>query len=124
MEHVERAVEVPRPPTDVWRAVADVGRLGFWLGGDLDVEIRPGGRGSFSTPDGVARRVFVLAVDEGHELCFRWWPATDVGDASTVTITVEERGDGTSTVRVRETRAQVVSGARAARRWSRRERAA
>jgi uncharacterized protein YndB with AHSA1/START domain len=108
MEHVERAVEVPRAPADVWPALADVERLGAWLGGDLDVEIRPGGRGSFSTPDGVARRVIVLAVDDGHELCFRWWPETDVGDSSTVTITVEERADGESTVRVRETRAQAL----------------
>jgi uncharacterized protein YndB with AHSA1/START domain len=108
MDHVEREVEVPKPAAEVWRVMADPERLGAWLGGNLDAEIRPGGRGSFRTPDGVARRVFVLAVDDGHELCFRWWPETDVGDASTVTITVEERGDGESSVRVRETRAQAL----------------
>ena len=72
------------------------------------MEIRPGGRGRFRSPDGVARRVFVLGVDDGRELCFRWWPDTEAGEASTVTITVDECGEGESTVRVRETRAQAL----------------
>lgn len=108
MDQVEREVDVPRPAAAVWKAVADPDRLGVWLGGDLDVEIRVGGRGSFRLPDGTTRRVFVLGVDDGHELCFRWWPDADPGVASTVTITVDEREEGESTVRVRETRAQAL----------------
>jgi hypothetical protein len=50
----------------------------------------------------------VLAVEDGRELCFRWWPEADVGAASTVTIAVDDNGSGESVVRVRETRAQTL----------------
>jgi hypothetical protein len=56
----------------------------------------------------MSRRVLVFAVDEGHELSFRWWPETDAGAASTVTITVDDGGNGESIVRVRETRADAM----------------
>jgi uncharacterized protein YndB with AHSA1/START domain len=105
MHQVAREIHVPRPAEEVWEVVADPERLGVWLGGDLELELRPGHRGSFRSPDGRTRRVFVLGVDDGRELSFRWWPDTDAGGASTVTITVDERGEGESTVRVRETRA-------------------
>jgi uncharacterized protein YndB with AHSA1/START domain len=108
MDQVEREVEVPKPAADVWAAVADAERLGAWMGGDFDLEIRPGARGGFRSPDGTARRVLVLAVDEGHELCYRWWSESDAREASTVTITIDERDEGESTVRVRETRAQAL----------------
>ena len=52
MEHIEREVQLPNPPVEVWEAVIDPARLGEWLGGELDVSLRPGGRGSFRSPDG------------------------------------------------------------------------
>jgi uncharacterized protein YndB with AHSA1/START domain len=108
LNHVEREVRVPQPADEVWRAIADPARLGEWLGGDVDFEARPGARGSFRSTGGAVRRVVVLAVEDGHELSFRWWPDADVGAGSTVTITVERRGDREATVRVRETRAQAL----------------
>ena len=104
MQHIEREVQLPNPPVEVWEAVIDPGRLGEWLGGELEVSLRPGGRGSFRSPDGAARRLIVLHVDHRHELSFSWWPETDAGSASTVTITIDEHDAGGSTVRVHETR--------------------
>jgi uncharacterized protein YndB with AHSA1/START domain len=108
MERIERAVRLPQAPHEVWPLVADPAQLGAWLGGEVDVELRPGARGAFRPPDGVARRIMVLAVEDGRELCFRWWPEADVGAASTVTIAVDDNGCGESVVRVRETRAQAL----------------
>jgi uncharacterized protein YndB with AHSA1/START domain len=108
MEHVDREVQLPIPPDEVWEAVIDPTRLAEWLGGELDVALHPGGRGSFRSPGEAARRVIVLHVDNGHELSFSWWPETAAGSASTVTITVDEDGAGGSTVRVHETRAQAM----------------
>ena len=106
MEHIEREVQLPNPPVEVWEAVIDPARLGEWLGGELEVSLRPGGRGSFRSPDGAARRLIVLHVDHRHELSFSWWPETDAGSASTVTITLDDDNTGGSTVRVHETRAR------------------
>jgi uncharacterized protein YndB with AHSA1/START domain len=108
MQHVEREVRVASPAAEVWEAVIDPVRLGDWLGGDLDVSLRPGGRGAFRAPDVAARRVMVLHVEDGAELSFSWWPETDAGAASTVTIAVVDDGDGGSTVRVHETRAEAM----------------
>lgn len=105
MEHVEREVRLPRPPEEVWDAMIDPARLGEWLGGELQLDPRPGARGCFRFHGGATRRVLVLGVDEGRELSFRWWPDTDAGAASTVTIAVDADADGESVVRVRETRA-------------------
>ncbi|MEX1007714.1 MAG: SRPBCC domain-containing protein [Acidimicrobiia bacterium] len=108
MEHVEREIRLPSSSEEVWRAVVDPARLGGWLGGELDIVARPGARGSFRSADGAARRVIVLAVDNGHQLSFAWWPETAAGSSSTVTITVTGDVDGGSVVRVRETRAQAM----------------
>lgn len=108
MEHVEREARVPAPPDAVWPALVVPERLGVWLGGEVDLEVRPGAFGSFRSANGEVRRVVVLGVDDGRELTFRWWPETDAGAASTVEITVREADDGESTVRVRETRAQAL----------------
>jgi uncharacterized protein YndB with AHSA1/START domain len=105
MEHIEREVQLRNPRREVWEAMIDPARLGDWLGGELEVTVRPGARGSFRSPDGGARRLIVLHVEDGHELSFSWWPETAVGSASTVTITVEEGDAGGATVRVHESRA-------------------
>jgi len=108
MEHVEREVQVPQAPDEVWRAVIDPAWLGEWLGGEVECDLRPGARGGFRSPDGSTRRLMVLGVEDGHELSFRWWPDTDAGAASTVTITVDEVADGESIVSVREVRAHAL----------------
>lgn len=108
MEHVEREVQVPQGADEVWRAVIDPTWLGEWLGGAVECDLRPGARGSFRSLDGAARRLMVLGVEDRHELSFRWWPETDAGAASTVTITVDEVADGESIVRVREVRAHAL----------------
>jgi uncharacterized protein YndB with AHSA1/START domain len=108
VDSIEREVRLGAAPHTVWAALVDPGRLGEWLGGDLDLDIRPGAFGSFRAKDTGTRRVVVLFVDVGRGLSFRWWSETDVGAASTVEITLRETEGGGSTVRVRETRAQAL----------------
>jgi uncharacterized protein YndB with AHSA1/START domain len=88
---VTRDVELPAPPAAVWEEVAERERLGDWLDADVDLELRPGGAGTFRFPDGEVRRALVRDVEPARRLAFTWWPLTgdDVGRPTTVTITIE-----------------------------------
>ncbi len=103
-ERVERQVELPAPPDEVWHAVTDAGALGDWLDADVELEVRPGGAGTFRFPDGEVRRAMVREVDEGERLSFTWWPVTGPGVGRTSTVSFEiEPHDGGSRLRLVET---------------------
>jgi uncharacterized protein YndB with AHSA1/START domain len=93
---VTRDVELPAPPEEVWPQVTENERLGDWLEADVDLDLRPGGAGTFRFPDGEVRRAMVRDVEAGRRLAFTWWPLTgdDVGRATTVTITIEPSDAG------------------------------
>src|SRR6266516_3137961 len=93
---VTRDVELPATPDEVWQQVAESDQLGDWLDADVELELRPGGAGSFRFADGEERRAMVREVEPGRRLAFTWWPLTggDVGRATTVTISIEPCGDG------------------------------
>ena len=104
MDRVEREVELPAAPDEVWHAVTDADVLGDWLEADVELELRPGGAGTFRFPDGEVRRAMVREVDEGARLSFTWWPVTGpgVGRTSTVSIEIEPHAGG-SRLRLVET---------------------
>ncbi|MFI5046036.1 MAG: SRPBCC domain-containing protein [Acidimicrobiia bacterium] len=103
MQSVEREVVIRRPVGEVWAVVADPVRLGVWLGGELEiVALRPGAGGEFRS-DADTRRLVVTSVDPPAALSFVWWSDGDVATATTVTVELAAL-DGTTNVRVRETR--------------------
>jgi len=93
---VTRDVELPAPPDEVWEQVAESDRLGDWLDAEVELELRPGGTGTFRFADGEERRAMVREVEPGRRLAFTWWPLTgaDVGRATTVTITIAPTDGG------------------------------
>jgi uncharacterized protein YndB with AHSA1/START domain len=95
-ENVTREIELPASPEEVWGQVADREQLGDWLEADVELEVRPGGSGTFRFADGELRRAMVRDVQPGRRLAFTWWPLTgdDVGRATTVTITIEPSDEG------------------------------
>ena len=68
---VERRLVLPLAPEALWPALAEPGRLGAWLGTDVDLDVRPGGKGSVRV-GGEVRRVLVEEVDPPRRLAFRW----------------------------------------------------
>ena len=112
---VTRDVELPATPDEVWQQVAESDQLGDWLDADVELDVRPGGAGSFRFADGEERRAMVREVEPGRRLAFTWWPLAgeDVGRATSVTITIE-RTDAGSRLRLVESaraRARAVASA-------------
>lgn len=72
MATVTRALDVPVPSHDLWRALSDPDELSAWLGQEVEVEMSPGARGR------IGRRVAVVgAVEEGRRLSWTWWAPED-----------------------------------------------
>lgn len=102
MKAIEREVTVPAPPGEVWPAVAHSDEVSAWFGADVELDVRPGGRGVFRWPDGTERHVVVEEVEPPRRLSFRWLPfqRTAAGEIVTlpstrVEITLDEIPDGT-----------------------------
>jgi uncharacterized protein YndB with AHSA1/START domain len=93
---VERAVDLEAGPDEVWSALTEPERLSEWLGGDVALDVRPGGTGSLVDPDGRRHAVLVEDVVPGRRLGLWWWPDDD-GDepASAVTFELEPVDAGT-----------------------------
>ncbi len=80
-EVVEREVELDVTVADVWASLTEPERLSAWLGGTVELDCRPGGRGTVRRQDGAVRRVVVEAADPGRRLAIRWWPFEEPGEA-------------------------------------------
>jgi uncharacterized protein YndB with AHSA1/START domain len=85
---VTRIVELDATADEVWTALTDDEERAAWFGGDGQIDIRPGGVGEVSTPDGSTQRVEVDTVEPGRRLGWRWSPKSG-GAVSVVEFVVE-----------------------------------
>ena len=99
---ITRELTVPAPPDEVWEALTDPDRLTEWFANDVELELRPGGRGVFRWDNGEVRTALVEEVEEPRRFGFRW---TDEEEGE-VAFEVEEVDAGTRVV-VRETTGEV-----------------
>lgn len=76
---VIRSVVFDASPEDVWDSLVRPERLSRWLGGTVEIEVRPGGRGTLTRADGRIRRLRVEVVEPPRRLAFRWWPPEEPG---------------------------------------------
>src|SRR5213080_4556057 len=81
-EVMTRSVALEAAVADVWAALTEPERLSVWLDGRVRIDLRPGGRGTVTRPDGAVRRVLVEAVEPGCRLALRWWPYEEPGGGS------------------------------------------
>lgn len=102
MDDVKKELELDCEPERAWRAISEPAELSEWLGGEVDVELRPGGPLTVTGED-LERSGFVEEVDEGRSLTF-WWSGTSE-EATRVELEVVEAVSGEGcVVRVTETR--------------------
>ena len=93
---VVREIEIEADPGDVWTALTDARQLEDWFANEVELDPRPGGRGSFRWDNGEAREAEVELVDEGRRIVLRF------DDDGIVDLSVVPSETGT-VVRVRET---------------------
>jgi uncharacterized protein YndB with AHSA1/START domain len=69
---VEREVEFPAPPEEVWAALTEAERLEEWFANDVELDLRPGGEGVFRWTNGEERRAIVEDVQPEERFAIRW----------------------------------------------------
>jgi uncharacterized protein YndB with AHSA1/START domain len=110
-DRIERELELPASPGEVWQAVTDPAWLALWLADEVTLELTPGGEARFRIGDEV-RSGWVeeisppdTAAAEGHGtgwLAF-WW-AHDEEPASRVELALIPLERDRTLLRVVETR--------------------
>jgi uncharacterized protein YndB with AHSA1/START domain len=96
-DRVARTVTLSSPAARVWRALVEPERLSAWLGGEVGLEPRVGGRVSMVDEKG-EHRGMVEVVETGRRLVFRLWapPAPDGPlEGSRIEFLVEDLGSST-----------------------------
>jgi uncharacterized protein YndB with AHSA1/START domain len=86
MGRVDRRIELPLPPEEVWPAVSEGRRISQWFGASSDLRVKPGSRATFRWPDHRERSAVVETVEPGRRLTFRWLPFERLADGRTVVV--------------------------------------
>lgn len=110
---VERSVDIDADLDEVWQLLNDEDGLSAWLGGDVELEVRPGAAGTVVEADGSRRDVLVTDVEQAdgaHRIAWHWW--LEDGPLSSVEIIAVPTRTGTRVTVVErlETPAATVRG--------------
>lgn len=95
---VRRTLDLDCSADALWRLVTSPDDLAGWLGRDVVLDLRAGGRGRLTDDDGSARTLAVRDVVDGERLAFAWWPEDDEQAASEVVFAVEPAEQGSRLV--------------------------
>ena len=114
---IRRTLELDCPVDELWRLVSEPDEIASWLGRDVELDLRPGGRGRLTDDDGTVRRLAIDGVVEGEHLTFRWWPEDDEESASTVVFAIEPAEGGSRLVITETATAAVLTATASATSW-------
>jgi uncharacterized protein YndB with AHSA1/START domain len=102
VDEVTKEIEVESDPERAWQAISEQDELSEWLGGEVEVELVPGGGISVRGEES-ERRGFVESVEEGSSLSF-WW-SEDGAESTRVELEViADPGVDGCVIRVTESR--------------------
>lgn len=97
---IERTLELAAPRARVWRAISDPDELSRWFPQRAAWDLRPGGTGTFFWEAHGEFPVEIVSVEEPGYLAWRWGMESD--QVTLVEWWLDERGDGGTTLRMRE----------------------
>ena len=95
---IERQMTFELPREAVWAALVEPEQLGRWFGTSAELDLRPGGEGTFTWDDlDVTTRVTIESVEPPARFAYRWEPggASEGGPTTLVTFELEEIPGGT-----------------------------
>jgi len=70
---IRRTLELDCPADELWRLVSEPDEVASWLGRDVELDLRPGGRGRLTDDDGTVRLPFDTSTGQLiPELWDRW----------------------------------------------------
>jgi uncharacterized protein YndB with AHSA1/START domain len=104
---IERTLQLEAPPDKVWEAISSPKSLSRWFPDRAELDLRPGGAGSFYWKEYGTFAVRVEAVDEPVYLAWSWANQSDTPLESAPEVTlvewrVEAGEQGGSVLTVRE----------------------
>lgn len=97
---IERDVELAASPEQIWERITDSSMISEWMGGDVEIEPRPGGRITFSPEGGPGVWGTIEEVVIHERIQWSW--RTNEGRPSLIEFELAPAGDVTI-VTVRET---------------------
>jgi uncharacterized protein YndB with AHSA1/START domain len=113
---IDRSVIVAAPLARIWEAVSTPDGLEAWLGGEVEVDARPGRPVLVRWPDGSTSRGVVERVEAPRRITFRWRRLEGaglglrVGEPTRVEIRLTPRGDGATRIELVESSAPMPAG--------------
>jgi uncharacterized protein YndB with AHSA1/START domain len=115
MAAVRREVMFASPLEEVWQALTRPERLSEWFANEVELDLRPGGSGTFRWDDGSVRHAVVEEVEDERRFAFRW--SDEEGGESRVDLELQDAPDGTR-LTVTETAITDVQASALAGEWS------
>lgn len=98
LDTIERKMTFELPREVVWAAITEPDQIGRWFGTSAELDLRPGGEGSFYWEHlDVTTPVTIEAVEPPERFAYRWEPggASKGGPTTLVEFRLEEIPGGT-----------------------------
>src|ERR1700712_5246709 len=81
-DHIERVVDLPRPPAEGWAALTTVEGLRAWFSDEVTLDLRPGGAAQMTWSANHAPVMRVERVEPYRVFAFTWPIGVDGVDAT------------------------------------------
>lgn len=114
---IDRSVTVDAPIERLWQAISTADGLEAWLGGEVELDPRPGRPVLVRWPDRSTSRGLVERVEPPHRFVFRWRRiegagllGLHAGEPTRVEILLTRIGDHTTRVDIEESSAPMPLG--------------
>jgi uncharacterized protein YndB with AHSA1/START domain len=105
---IERELTLEAGWSEAWRALTDPAWLSAWLADEVEVDWRPGGEARFRLGgeilSGWVEEVSPPSPGSGHSGRLAFWWARDAEPATRVELVLTGQADGSTRLRVAETR--------------------